>query len=348
MTEAAIDIEQLKKNAREQLEQVQTSQELEEWRVMYLGRKGAIPLFLRNVKELPAEERGPAGKMGNEVRQELEAAYREKEQAIEKTTPSQKVIHKEADESASIGHLHPLTLAIRRIQHIFSAMGFTIVEGPEVEEVRYAFDDLNIPLEHPARAETDTFYIDPASVPNATGPLLLRQHTSTVQIRSVLEMGLTPPIRIASPGRVFRSERTDATHETTFHQFEALYIDTDVSIADFKAVIETFYSTYFQSEVKTRLRPAFFPFVEPGFEVDMSCVFCEQKGCRVCKYSGWIEVMGAGMVHPNVLRNMNIDPMKYRGFAFGGAVDRLVMLQHNISDIRMFWSGDIRFLKQFS
>ncbi|MEX0650357.1 MAG: phenylalanine--tRNA ligase subunit alpha [Candidatus Andersenbacteria bacterium] len=340
MTATQDTIEKLKKKAAEQLNTVSSLEELELWRVEHLGRKGALPLFLRGVKDLPQDLRADAGAAANALRVELEAAFEDKKgqlggQAIFET-------FQEVAKSKGEGHLHPLTVAMRRISAILSAMGFLIVEGPEVEEARYNFDLLNIPLEHPARGETDTFYI------KSRANLALRPHTSSVQVRTVLERDLIPPFRIASPGRVFRAERTDATHETTFHQFEALYVGNKVSVADFKGTVEAFYSTYFQSDVSIRLRPSYFPFVEPGFEVDMSCVFCQQKGCRVCKHTGWVEIMGAGMVHPNVLRNMNVDPDKHQGFAFGGAVDRLVMLQHGISDIRLLWSGDFRFLKQFS
>ncbi len=250
-------------------------------------------------------------------------------------------------ENIKIGHLHPLTLTLNRIHEIFAALGFIIADGPEVEEAKYNFDALNTPLDHPARSASDTFMIDPASV-NGEKDLVLRTQTSPMQIRSVEAMHLKPPLYVIAPGRVFRREKVDATHESTFYQFEGLGISETTSIADFKAIIAEFFSVFFQKDVTVRLRPSYFPFVEPGFEVDMSCVFCGGSGCRVCKHTGWIEVMGAGMVHPNVLKNMNIDSEKYQGFAFGGAIDRLTMIRHGITDIRTFWSGDIRFLKQFS
>ncbi|MEX1112405.1 MAG: phenylalanine--tRNA ligase subunit alpha [Candidatus Andersenbacteria bacterium] len=340
MIEAPDTIQRIEKDAKAQLEAVQTAGDLEAWRVSYLGRKGAVPLFLRGVKDLPLDQRAHAGAAANALREELEAAFGRKQNELGGETTHEDPIGKYRE--GGEGHLHPLTLAIRRISNILSAMGFLIVEGPEVEEAQYNFDLLNIPLEHSARKEQDTFYL--SSHPE----LVLRTHTSPVQVRAVLERNIVPPFRIASPGRVFRAERTDATHESTFHQFEVLSVGENVTIADFKGTVETFYSAYFQSDVTIRLRPSYFPFVEPGFEIDMSCVFCQQKGCRICKHTGWVEVMGAGMVHPNVLRNMNVNPEKYQGFAFGGAVDRLVMLQHGIYDIRLLWSGDFRFLKQFS
>lgn len=345
MTEAENTIKHLKEKATSELSDISTAEALEMWRVTYLGRKGVIPVLLRGIKDLPVEERKVVGKMANEVRQELEAAYEEKKQNVGEVMHVKDVNYAGTLDIDIPGHIHPLTLTIRRIQNIFTALGFLVVEGPEVEEARYNFDQLNISFEHPARAETDTFYV---KTKKDEPQVVLRTHTSPVQVRAVLENDLHPPFKVLSPGRVFRSERTDATHETTFYQFEGLVVGEDISVADLRGVIETFYSLFFGSRVTIRLRPSYFPFVEPGFEIDMSCVFCQQKGCRVCKQSGWIEVMGAGMVHPNVLRNMNVDPKKYQGFAFGGAVDRATMIRHSIDDIRLFWAGDIRFLKQFT
>lgn len=341
MTAQLDDIKDLRAQATEGLAQAKTPVDLEAWRVAYIGRKGALPRLLRQVKELSDTDKKVVGAAANKLREELEDAYT----AAAQTIGSGHTTIAEVSAMGDIpsGHLHPLTLTIKRVQDILAAMGFLLVEGPEVETAAYNFDLLNIPLEHPARAETDTFQIA-----DTTDPLVLRTHTSPVQLRAVLEQHLTPPFKIASPGRVFRAERTDATHETTFYQFEGLMVGEDVAISDFKHTIATFYSSFFGKESNVRLRPSYFPFVEPGFEVDVSCIFCDQKGCRVCKHTGWIEIMGAGMVHPNVLTNMNIDPKKYQGFAFGGAIDRLAMLRHNVQDIRLFWSGDFRFLKQFS
>lgn len=345
MTETPDNLPIISEQARSTLEALTSAQQLEAWRVQYIGRKGIVPQLLRTVSELPLEERKRAGASANVLRQELEQLYEVKKNSLAPT--------RQADESAvgtmgqGVGHIHPLTITINRIISIFSALGFAVAEGPEVEEQTYNFDLLNIPKEHPARAESDTFYIS-----NQTGsdglPLILRTQTSPVQIRAVQDGNLRPPIRLISPGRVFRSEKTDATHESTFYQFEGLVISETASVAEFKGVTEQFYSAFFGKPVSARLRPSYFPFVEPGFEVDISCLFCGQQGCRVCKHTGWIEVMGAGMVHPTVLKNMNIDAEKYQGFAFGGAIDRLTMLRHGINDIRLFWSGDIRFLRQFS
>lgn len=338
--------------ARERLSRVQDVHALEEWRKQYIGRSGEVPSLLREVKNLPEDQKRTVGSEANALKGELEELYAEKQKTLAK--PDAFYVKKftglpaEAPRGGTkAGHLHPLTIALNRIYSIFSAMGFIIADGPEVEEEKYNFDALNIPIDHVARKEGDTFLIDPLSINGQEG-LVLRTQTSPMQIRSVETMRLAPPFKVIAPGRVFRREKVDATHESTFYQFEGLGISETMNIADFKGIIAEFFSVFFQKETTVRLRPSYFPFVEPGFEVDMSCVFCNETGCRVCKHTGWIEVMGAGMVHPNVLKNMNLDPDRYQGFAFGGAVDRLTMIRHGITDIRMFWSGDIRFLKQFS
>lgn len=350
MKEAFETIDQLRKKATTELASARSPAELEEWRIVYLGRKGALPLLLRRVKDLPLTDRKIIGASANQLRQELKRAYSTKYQKVvsgrtagSRAQPAVELKHKEALR----GHLHPITLTIRRIQDVFSAMGYLLAEGPEVEESRYDFDLLNIPLEHPSRAETDTFYVaDPQGGSN--NRLVLRTSTSPVQLRAVLENDLIPPLKVFSPGRVFRNEKPDPSHESVFHQTEGLSVGQNVTIADFKGTIEMFYLTFFGKEVKTRLRPGYFPFVEPGFEFDVECFFCGGDGCRVCKDTGWLEMGGAGMVHPVVLRNMNIDSRKYQGFAFGFGIERLAMLRHGINDIRLFWSGDIRFLTQFS
>lgn len=336
MTEQPQDIKILQSEAVVALQQVQDAIALEEWRVMWLGRKGKIPLLLRSLKDLNIEQRKEVGPLANTVRQELEEAYKEKWTSFQKANTSTSV----KDSEKKTGNLHPLTQTMRRIQNIFLEMGFTVVETPLVEDVRYNFDDLNIPLEHPARGEMDTFYLNNGHI--------LRTHVSPAQIRGPLEQGIKPPYKMFYFGRCFRSERTDPTHETTFHQFEFMVVHEKASLAELKGIIKHFYSSFFGQDISVRLRPGYFPFVEPGLEVDLSCVFCQGKGCRVCKYSGWIEMAGAGMVHPNVLKNIGIDTKKYQGFALGGAVDRLTMLEKNVSDIRTFWSGDVTFLSKFA
>ena len=241
-------------------------------------------------------------------------------------------------EKIETGHLHPLTLITKLAEEIFSEIGFTIALGPEIEDEKHNFDDLNIPQDHPARDMWDTFWLK-------EGQKLLRTHTSPVQIRYMENNN--PPIRIIAPGRIFRHEATDASHEINFYQLEGLMIDKEISVSNFKAIIQEFLSRFFGKVVEARLRPSFFPFTEPSFEVDMSCLVCEGTGCSVCKKTGWIEIMGAGMVHPNVLRAGNINPKDWQGFAFGIGLDRLAMMKYKIDDIRLLYSGDLRFLKQF-
>lgn len=327
--------------AMKSLEETSRLADLERWRIHYLGRKGEITRLLREVKNLSPADRQSVGQQGNQLRRDLTAAYEKKLSSFSdqpKSAPAPRPAQTPVDVAS--GHLHPLTLAGRDLQAIFYQLGFQLVEGPLVEETKYNFDLLNIPLEHPARAETDTFHL--------TDGLVLRTHTSPVQLRSVLANGLVPPFQVYSIGRTFRVERTDASHDHTFSQIEALMVGDSISIADFKGIVEYVFTNFFRQSVVTRLRPSYFPFVEPGFEVDMSCVICQQKGCRVCQQTGWLEMMGAGMVHPNVLRNMNIDHRKYQGFAFGGGLERLTMLRHSIPDVRLFQSGDLKFLRQFS
>lgn len=334
MTTPVADTPSLKAEAEAALEAIKTTADLEAWRVKYLGRKGLIPQLLRNLKNLSLEEKRTLGPEAQALRQELEAAYKTEWQKY-----AAAVTEKPTTTNGKHGALHPFTLTIRRIRDILMELGFTPVEGPLVESPEYDFDKLNIPPEHPARAETDTFYLTTGQV--------MRTSTSPVQLRGIEQNNLKPPIKICSPGRVFRAEKMDATHSHTFHQFEGLSIDTNVTLADLKGTVEAIYSKFFGQPVQTRLRPHYFPFVEPALEVDISCIFCQQKGCHVCKQTGWLEVMGAGMVHPVVLKNMQIDPAKYQGFAFGGAIDRLAMLRFNVNDIRQFWSGDIKFISQF-
>lgn len=353
MDELTIDnLDRVNKEANAALLRVQETEALEAWRIMYLGRKGIIPSLLRGVKDLNSTSRRMIGQRGNQIRQELEQAYQVKATTTQAKSASQ-LAHSTNNGQSYTGHLHPITITTRRLTHILSDLGFIIAEGPLVESPQYAFDFLNIAADHPARGMMDTFYLENGNV--------LRPHTSPVQIRAVLEHHLNPPLKIFSPGRVFRAEKVDATHAHTFHQFEVLSVGQDISIANLIWTIEKIYIDFFAAPVSIRLRPSYFPFVEPGYEVDMSCVFCQADrvessatpshqppvNCRMCKNTRWIEVMGAGMVHPIVLTNMNVDPGRYQGFAFGGAIDRLAMLRYNIDDIRLFWSGDLKFLRQF-
>ncbi len=316
--------------------------DLEQIRVRYLGKKGELTAVLRGMGSLSAEERPVIGQLANEVRANIEEAIAKraekmKERALEVKLRSEKLDVTMPGKAPAMGHIHPLTLVQRDLEDIFIGMGFSIAEGPEVEYDYYNFQALNIPPDHPARDTQDTFYI--------TDKILLRSQTSPVQAR-VMEKQ-KPPIRIISPGRVYRSDTMDATHSPLFHQFEGLVVDKGIAMSDLKGILETFAKTEFGEDTRIRFRPHHFPFTEPSAEVDVSCFVCGGKGCRLCKNEGWIEILGAGMVHPNVLRNCGIDPDVYSGFAFGMGIERIAMLKYHIDDIRMFYDNDIRFLEQF-
>ncbi len=316
--------------------------DLEQIRVRYLGKKGELTSVLRGMGSLSPEERPAFGQLANEVRQNIEAALADKvraqkQAALEKKLESEKIDVTFPATSSRVGTLHPLTQVQRRIEDIFIGMGFSIVEGPEVEYDYYNFQALNIPENHPARDTQDTFYI--------TDKILLRSQTSPVQVRTMEKQ--KPPIRIISPGRVYRSDAVDATHSPLFHQIEGLVVDKGITMGDLKGMLETFAKTLFGEEARLRFRPHHFPFTEPSAEVDVSCFVCGGKGCRVCKNEGWIEILGAGMVHPNVLSNCGIDPEVYSGFAFGLGVERIAMKKYGIDDMRLLYDNDIRFLEQF-
>ncbi len=316
--------------------------DLEQIRIRYLGKKGELTSVLRGMGSLSPEERPAFGQLANEVRQNIEAALADKvraqkQAALEKKLESEKIDVTFPATSSRVGTLHPLTQVQRRIEDIFIGMGFSIVEGPEVEYDYYNFQALNIPENHPARDTQDTFYI--------TDKILLRSQTSPVQVRTMEKQ--KPPIRIISPGRVYRSDAVDATHSPLFHQIEGLVVDKGITMGDLKGMLETFAKTLFGEEARLRFRPHHFPFTEPSAEVDVSCFVCGGKGCRVCKNEGWIEILGAGMVHPNVLSNCGIDPEVYSGFAFGLGVERIAMKKYGIDDMRLLYDNDIRFLEQF-
>jgi len=330
---------QLKAEALQQLSECSDASALEQWRVSYLGRKGALPQLLRGIKDLPADQRQAMGAAANAARSELTAVY---EEARSSFRGEQHAVASEQVEIAA-GHLHPLTETMRSIQTVMTGIGFSLVEGPLLEDTRHDFDNLNIGPEHPARAESDTFYVAGGDQDNRR---VLRTSTSSVQVRAAQELGHTPPFKIFSPGRTFRNEKVDARHHHTFHQFEALSVGADVSIADFKGVIETLFSELFDTQVKTRLRPHYFPFTEPSFEADLQCIFCD-SGCRMCKGTQWLEIGGAGMVHPLVLQKMNVDPASYQGFALGFGIERIAMLKYGVDDVRLFLGNDLRFLRQF-
>jgi phenylalanyl-tRNA synthetase alpha chain len=326
--------------AREAAQDAASAQELEQLRVRYLGRKGELTLMLRKTGSLPAGERPAFGQLANKVKKQVESALAEAEAALAGKTAG---AVSQAGVDATLpgikprrGHLHPVTQTERAILEVFARMGFEVVEYPEVELDWYCFEALNMPPDHPARDMQDTFYVDEKVV--------LRTHTSTSQIR-VMET-TPPPIRIVAPGKAFRRD-SDATHTPMFHQVEGLMVGDDISFAHLKGVLIDFVHQFFSPEVPVRFRPSFFPFTEPSAEVDIGCVVCGGGGCRVCGHTGWLEILGSGMVDPNVFINVGYDPDEVTGFAFGMGIERIAMLKWGIDDLRMFYDNDLRFLRQF-
>jgi len=323
--------------------------QLQDLEVKVIGRKGNLTAMLRTLKDLPEKERKTFGQEANKTKTKLLKAFDKKKQEIESSTIQASLSNIDFDITEpgikpETGYIHPLSKTQWEVENIFSQMGFAIMDGPEAESEYYNFEGLNIPEHHPARDMQDTFFLD-KKADKKHARLVLRTHTSPVQIRTMEKYGA--PLRIIVPGRVFRYEATDASHDTTFDQVEGLLIDKDISLAHLKGIMEEFLTRLFRHEAKVRFRPGYFPFVEPGLELDFSCVICEGKGCKVCKKTGWIEFMGAGMVHENVLKSGGIDPKKYQGWAFGFGLTRLVMMRYKIDDIRLLKSADPRFLKQF-
>ena len=335
-------IEQIKQTAIEEIKKSSDLKTLGETKVKFLGKKGELTTILRSMGGLSKEERPIMGKLVNEVKATLEAKLEEVLTQIKIKEKNEKLANEVIDISIPgtknlVGKRHPLELTLDSMKEIFVSMGFTIEEGPEVEKDYYNFEALNIPKNHPARSEQDTFYIN--------DNIVLRTQTSPVQAR-VMEKQ-EPPIKMISPGKVFRSDAVDATHSPIFYQMEGLVIDKGITFADLKGTLELFAKKMFGDKVKTKFRPHHFPFTEPSAEMDATCFVCNGKGCRVCKGEGWIEILGCGMVHPDVLRNCGIDPEVYSGFAFGFGVDRMVMLKYGIDDIRLLYESDMRFLNQF-
>ena len=335
-------LEALRRQALEELEKLTLPKELEDFRVRVMGKKGPLTELLRGMGSLPAEERPKMGQRVNELRATLEAALKERESAVQAALKEKRLREERLDitlpgKKAEAGGLHPLNIVLADLIDIFQSMGFDIVDGPEVETDHYCFEALNLPQDHPARDMQDTFYI--------TDNILLRTQTSAAQVR-IMEQR-KPPIRIICPGRVYRADEVDATHSPVFHQVEGLVVDKGATMCDLKGVLEQFAHEIYGPETKVRFRPSFFPFTEPSAEVDVTCSACGGKGCRVCKGEGWIEILGAGMVHPNVLRGCGIDPEIYSGFAFGIGLDRLTTTRYKFSDIRLLFENDRRFLGQF-
>ena len=328
--------------ARHAIQAAESIPALEELRVRYLGKKGEITGLLKGLGKLPAEERPAAGERINQAKQALTDELERRRHALEKAALEARLAAERIDvtlpgRGQSGGGLHPVTLTLERIEGLFTRIGFDVAVGPEIEDDYHNFEALNIPAHHPARSMADTFYFDATR--------LLRTHTSPVQVRTMKEQA--PPIRIVCPGRVYRTD-SDLTHTPMFNQVEGLLVDEDVSFADLKGTIEDFLHAFFErDDLSVRFRPSYFPFTEPSAEVDIQCVMCSGDGCRVCSHTGWLEVMGCGMVHPEVFRHSGIDAERYTGFAFGMGLQRVVMLRYGIDDIRHLMGADVRFLEQF-
>ncbi len=352
-------LEKLKEAAWKEIGNAKNLERLEEIDIKYFGRKaGELTKVLRGLSDLEPGEKKEIGALANRIKEDLVKEFDTKKKELTQKEFSEKIKKDRLDvtvpgQGRKIGHLHPNTIVENELKEVFSSLGFMILDGPELESDYYNFEALNIPTHHPARDMQDTFYttrintdLRQINTDNVDMPsLLLRTHTSPVQVRAMQQYGA--PLRVVAPGRVFRNEATDASHEHTFYQLEGLMIDKDISIANLIAVMKELLHRIFKREVKVRLRPGFFPFVEPGFELDIECLICGGKGCSVCKQSGWLELLPCGMVHPNVLKAGGIDSREYSGFAFGLGLTRLVMMKYGIDDIRLLQSGDLRFIDQF-
>ncbi len=343
-----MDFNDILKRFKEEVEKIkefdikEAKRYFENLKLKYLGRKeGIIPNLFKNLREVPPEKRKEFGQKINSIKEEVEKTLREYHEFLKQIEKEEKLKKEYVDitikfKDFEAGSLHPVTKTLNRIVEIFANMGFAIADGPEIELDFYNFEALNIPKGHPAREMQDTFYI--------TNEILPRTHTSPIQIRTMLSQ--KPPIQIIAPGKVYRRD-SDPTHTPMFHQVEGLLVDEKVTFTDLMGILNIFLKEFFGEETKVRFRPSYFPFTEPSAEVDIGCVICKGKGCRVCKGTGWIEVLGCGMVHENVLKNSNIDPEKYQGFAFGMGVERLAMIKYGIDDIRLLFENDVRFLRQF-
>ncbi len=336
-----IDFQRVQEELEGSIEAVKDLSQLQQLKAKYLGKNGLITQAIARIREVPPEERKEYGLRVNRLKEFAEELFKKKEEELKALEIEKRLSQEWIDLSVpletELGSLHPITQTMKRIRDIFVSMGFSVMEGPEIELEEYNFDMLNIPKEHPAREMQDTFYV------NKEG-YLLRTHTSPVQIRAMLSQ--KPPIYMIAPGKVYRRD-DDPTHSPMFHQVEGLAVDRDISFGHMKYTIETFLKEFFEVDVPVRFRASYFPFTEPSAEVDIGCVICGGSGCRVCKESGWLEVMGCGMVHPQVLKNCQIDPEEYQGFAFGMGVERLAMLYFGIDNIKLFYENNLRFLKQF-
>ncbi|MGO1469208.1 MAG: phenylalanine--tRNA ligase subunit alpha [Tissierella sp.] len=336
-------LQEIKKRALEDILELKTLDELEKFRIKFLGKKGELTLVLRDMGKLSKEERPVVGQIANDIRQEIEKKLLEIKTELINKAKREKIEEEKIDitidtDEIMVGHRHPLLKTIDELEDLFISMGFTVVEGPEIETVKNNFDALNSPENHPSRDLSDTFYLN--------DELLLRTHTSPVQIRAMKEMGA--PLKIISAGRTFRFDDVDDTHSPMFHQLEGLVIGENISMANLIHTLDIFIKELFGKDMETRYRPHHFPFTEPSAEVDVSCIKCRGEGCEECSFTGWsMELLGCGMVHPKVLENCGIDSEKYTGFAFGMGIDRITMVKYGIDDIRLLFENDMRFLKQF-
>jgi len=337
-----MDLENLNKQALSSVEAATDLRTLDEVRVHYLGKNGLFTEQLKQLGQLSKEERPKAGQAINKAKQVLQAAIEARKSILEQAALEARLAAERIDVSLPgrgmhSGSLHPVTRTMQRIEAIFASAGFTVAEGPEIEDDFHNFEALNIPAHHPARAMHDTFYFDEH--------LLLRTHTSPVQVRVMKDA--EPPLKVIAPGRVYRCD-SDVTHTPMFHQVEGFMVDEHVTFADLKGIVHAFLKAFFEQDLKVRFRPSYFPFTEPSAEVDIECVMCGGEGCRVCGHTGWLEVMGCGMIHPEVFRHVDIDGEKYTGYAFGMGVERLAMLRYGVNDLRLFFENDLRFLRQFA
>ncbi len=335
------NLQHIAEQARRAVAMVDSVADLDQVRIDYLGKKGQLTELLKGLGRLSPEERPQAGAAINVLKQELQDLFQSRKSAFEQADIEQRLLAEKIDvtlpgRNSGLGGIHPVTRTLDRITGFFTGAGYRVEEGPEIEDDYHNFEALNIPAHHPARAMHDTFYIDPGTV--------LRTHTSPVQIRTMKCQA--PPLRIICPGRVYRCD-SDLTHTPMFHQVEGLVVDEDISFADLKGTVDQFLKAFFEADLPVRFRPSYFPFTEPSAEVDIQCANCLGKGCRICKNTGWLEVMGCGMVHPNVFTNCDIDTQRYSGFAFGMGVERLAMLRYGVGDLRLFFENDLRFLQQF-
>jgi len=349
-------INKIKEKALYKINSANSLEKLDSLRVLYLGKKSEFNQILRSLKDLSSEKKKKIGSLANRVKNniqesienrisELEESEDAEKEWIDVTAPAHITMRNMKGKLENRGHLNPLSIVQRDIEDIFTSMGFEIADGPDIETEFYNFDAVNVPDNHPARDLWDTFWISQDKNRKKGSGIVLRTHTSPVQIRYMQKN--KPPFRIIVPGRCFRNEATDASHEHTFYQFEALVVGKNVSVANFLYIAETFFAQFFGKEMKIRLRPSYFPFVEPGFEFDISCTNCDGKGCSTCSQTGWIEIGGAGMVHQNVFETTEYKKGEYQGFAWGFGIDRLAMMKYKIDDVRLFHSGDVRFTKQF-